>query len=431
MNLDSVCFACSVCSFGAGVFLFICNGYQEKWAVSHGSPSTGGADAAEQEKDVKRNSKKVRVVFVSLIVGLVTAALLYMGIRAREGEDPPQELGDGVYTPDKFSWSGGTGRVSISCDKIMIRNGQAYATIVFSSGSYSYVKENGQTYYGTNTESTSTFEIPVELNKNNRIFAMTTKMSAAHEIEYSIFVYLAAADGEKSAAVGAGDGEMLDEEAPKIQGLTYQEETELSYAEYFKLYRYDQGITLLEIDLESDTDFQAEELEEEAKMYGHNVVKYLLVPEEVEIPAGLDKEMAVLHLPVQGIYMEAKETPDFLKQLGQTEKIVVGSGEELDYKMLLSSGTDLVILSSEVLQEKTETGEDGERMKEIRKLNQKLQETAEYLSLLKIPMIVDRSADEKGELAQLEWIKVYGAMLGCEEKAAAVFEAAAKEGEEK
>ena len=94
MNLDSVCFACSVCSFGAGVFLFICNGYQEKWAVSHGSPSTGGADAAEQEKDVKRNSKKVRVVFVSLIVGLVTAALLYMGIRVREGEEPAQELGD-------------------------------------------------------------------------------------------------------------------------------------------------------------------------------------------------------------------------------------------------------------------------------------------------------------------------------------------------
>ena len=29
-------------------------------------------------------------------------------------------------------------------------------------------------------------------------------------------------------------------------------------------------------------------------------------------------------------------------------------------------------------------------------MNQKLQETAEYLSLLKIPMIVDRSADEKG-----------------------------------
>ena len=29
-------------------------------------------------------------------------------------------LADGVYTPDKFSWSGGTGKVSISCTKITV-----------------------------------------------------------------------------------------------------------------------------------------------------------------------------------------------------------------------------------------------------------------------------------------------------------------------
>lgn len=88
-------------------------------------------------------------------------------------------LADGVYTPDKFSWSGGTGKVSISCTKITVTGGQAYATIVFSSGSYGYVKANGNTYYPTVTGSTSTFVIPVELNKNNTIIGMTTKMSIA------------------------------------------------------------------------------------------------------------------------------------------------------------------------------------------------------------------------------------------------------------
>ena len=34
-------------------------------------------------------------------------------------------LPDGVYTPDSFSWSGGTGRVKISCNKITVKNGQA------------------------------------------------------------------------------------------------------------------------------------------------------------------------------------------------------------------------------------------------------------------------------------------------------------------
>lgn len=49
-------------------------------------------------------------------------------------------LADGTYTPDSFSWSGGSGKVSISCNKVTVTNGQAYATIVFSSEYYGYVK---------------------------------------------------------------------------------------------------------------------------------------------------------------------------------------------------------------------------------------------------------------------------------------------------
>ena len=31
------------------------------------------------------------------------------------------KLKDGVYKPDKFSWSGGSGRVNITCDKVTIK----------------------------------------------------------------------------------------------------------------------------------------------------------------------------------------------------------------------------------------------------------------------------------------------------------------------
>ncbi len=41
--------------------------------------------------------------------------------------------------------------------------------------------------------------------------------------------------------------------APEIMGLEYQSETELEYAEYFKIYHYDQGIVLLEVDMTKDT----------------------------------------------------------------------------------------------------------------------------------------------------------------------------------
>ena len=182
------------------------------------------------------------------------------------------KLKDGVYTPDKFTWSGGTGKVNITCDKVTIKNGQALATIAFSSSAYQYVKANGKKYFPTHTGGKSIFVIPVELNKNNKIIGMTTKMSTAHEIEYSIMVYLAAADGDGSgAAAGDGNGtnfgskDKLDEKAPDIIGLKYKSETKLDYADYFKIYHYDDDITLLEIDLSKDTDKDSEKLEKDAQ----------------------------------------------------------------------------------------------------------------------------------------------------------------------
>ena len=182
------------------------------------------------------------------------------------------KLKDGVYKPDKFSWSGGSGRGNITCDKVTIKNGQALATIVFSSSAYQYVKANGKKYLPTHTGGKSIFVIPVELNKNNSIIGMTTKMSTAHEITYSILVYLSAADEAGDGSVSAdgsssgrnfGSNEKLDEKAPDIIGLEYKSETKLDYAKYFKIYHYDKDVTLLEIDMTKDTDKDPEKLKEE------------------------------------------------------------------------------------------------------------------------------------------------------------------------
>lgn len=182
------------------------------------------------------------------------------------------KLKDGVYKPDKFSWSGGSGRVNITCDKVTIKNGQALATIVFSSSAYQYVKANGKKYLPTHTGGKSIFVIPVELNKNNSIIGMTTKMSTAHEITYSILVYLSAADEAGDGSISAdgsssgrnfGSNEKLDEKAPDIIGLEYKSETKLDYAKYFKIYHYDKDVTLLEIDMTKDTDKDPEKLKEE------------------------------------------------------------------------------------------------------------------------------------------------------------------------
>lgn len=358
-------------------------------------------------------------------------------------------LADGVYTPDKFSWSGGTGKVSISCTKITVTGGQAYATIVFSSGSYGYVKANGNTYYPTATGSTSTFVIPVELNKNNTIIGMTTKMSTAHEISYSIFIYLSAAakaDGTTVSGETNLSADTLDEKAPEIMGLSYQSETKVEHAEYFKIYHYDQGITLLEIDQRKDEDTKEIKTkdtkedtdsgltpaqEEQLALYKAKIVRYLIVPEDAEIPAGLDKEMIVIQKPKKSAYVGSEEVLKILDKLNATDQITsvgvkrknckvegiakamkakkiiyAGTYKKPENKKLMKSKCDLAILSNKILPD-----EKNEKKMSVEDQQKRYEELAEKFVLLDIPMIVDRSADEEKNDAKVEWSKVYEAIF--------------------
>ena len=358
-------------------------------------------------------------------------------------------LADGVYTPDKFSWSGGTGKVSISCTKITVTGGQAYATIVFSSGSYGYVKANGNTYYPTTTGSTSTFVIPVELNKNNTIIGMTTKMSTAHEISYSIFIYLSAAakaDGTTVSGETNLSADTLDEKAPEIMGLSYQSETKVEHAKYFKIYHYDQGITLLEIDQRKDEDTKETKTkdtkedtdsgltpaqEEKLALYKAKIVRYLIIPEDAEIPAGLDKEMIVIQKPKKSAYVGSEEVLEILDKLNATDQITsvgvkqknckvegiakamkakkiiyAGTYKKPENKKLMKSKCDLAILSNKILPD-----EKNEKKMSVEDQQKRYEELAEKFVLLDVPMIVDRSADEEKDDAKAEWSKVYEAIF--------------------
>lgn len=380
-------------------------------------------------------------------------------------------LKDGVYTPDSFSWSGGTGKVSITCSKVTVTGGQAYATITFSSPHYQYVKANGNVYYpSAKTGSSTSFVIPVELNKNNSVVGMTTAMSTAHEIKYTIFVYIAEAakanasaraNGKEVTVIGANGSDSsktatankkMDEVAPEIIGLEYQSETKAEYAKYFKIYHYDQGITLLEIDMNKKTGRkaagkkwkEASEIsglnpaeQEQAALYLNKVIKYLIVPENVEIPAGLDKEVIVVRQPADHVYAGSNKTISLMEELGQLDKVTTvgvkknkcknetikekmaekeviyaGTSGKLNYKKLVKNKCNLALLSSSVLPEKRSSKKAAKKkMTAYRKMIEKM-------TLLQIPVIVDRAKDEKGKDAQKEWEKVYQVILGCDGQSA-------------
>ncbi len=354
-------------------------------------------------------------------------------------------LTDGTYTPDQFSWSGGSGRLAyIACDKIIVKKGKAYATIRFSSPSYDKVQAGGSTY--ANTGSTeSTFTIPITLNANNTISARTVAMSAPHWVEYTIYPYLAEAGKENESGTKTSaqkterkntkdkdknKGSKDNKEVSEIIGLGEAEEIPMKYAEYCRLYRYAGGIKLLQIDLTTDSSLSYEEKAMEAQteveydeegrpiaksqseitqaLYQNSTVSYLLVPKGTEIPAGLDKEMILISIPADKTWSASRAAGRFMQALGCEDMLTTDASESEnpaapDFKSIVQNENNLAILP---LQPQTQ-----------------LEILEKRFATLNIPVILDRSAEEKTLEAKAEWAKVYAALYGADEQAEAAFTA--------
>ncbi|MBR1477827.1 MAG: hypothetical protein IJ608_07690 [Lachnospiraceae bacterium] len=96
-------------------------------------------------------------------------------------------LSDGEYSV-AVTLSGGSGKASVeSPAKLVIKDGQAVATIVFSSPNYDYVLVGDDMYKPVNSEGNSTFELPVAgFDIGLPISADTTAMSSPHLIDYTL-----------------------------------------------------------------------------------------------------------------------------------------------------------------------------------------------------------------------------------------------------
>lgn len=96
-------------------------------------------------------------------------------------------LEDGNYTIE-VTLEGGSGKASVeSPAALRAEGGKVYATIIFSSPNYDYMKVNDEKFNTVNTEGNSTFEIPVEnFDRNIPVIANTIAMSEPHEIDYTL-----------------------------------------------------------------------------------------------------------------------------------------------------------------------------------------------------------------------------------------------------
>lgn len=234
-----------------------------------------------------------------------------------------------------------------------------------------------------------------------RICAVCIAAVVSFSMQAGAFGVQAAETAEESAGT-----EEKTEEAPlKIDGLTYDHRMELQYANQFSVDYYEEGYALVSI-VDSGS--------------------FLLVPEGKKAPEGLDKDITVIQKPLDHIYLVATSAMDLFCSLDALDEISLsgtnadgwyiedakkameegkilfaGKYSAPDYELILSEGCDLAVESTMIYH---------------------TPEVKEKLEQFGIPVLVERSSYESHPLGRTEWLKLYGALLGKEDEAEALFE---------
>lgn len=311
-------------------------------------------------------------------IALAALCCLFIGCAAAEGMPA-----DGVYVPDAVTFTGGSGRVQITCPQVTVESGAATARVVFSSPNYECVAVDGVAYEGEHTENASIFEVPAPLNRAFEIVGRTTAMSRPHDIAYTLYI-------------GLGDA--------GLPGLEWQGAMALSYAECFSVDYYSENFALITV------------------MDG---ARYLVVPEGAQAPEGLEPSIAVLQKPLGKVYLAASSAMALVDRLDALDAVrfsalqpdawtvehaaeamqagrilYAGKYSEPDYELLLLEGCDIAVENTMLLH---------------------TPKVRELIELLGIPVFIDYSSYEPHPLGRLEWIRLYGLLLDRAAEAEAFF----------
>ena len=154
--------------------------------------------------------------------------------------------------------------------------------------------------------------------------------------------------------------------------------------------------------------------------------RYLVVPEGAAAPANLDADITVLQQPIQNIYLVSSSAMDPIISIGglgavtlsgtqaenwyldaartameQGEIAYAGKYSAPDYETILSADCGLAIENTMIYH---------------------TPEVKEQLEKFGVPVLVERSSYESDPLARMEWVKLYGILLGRTEEAERIFD---------
>lgn len=198
----------------------------------------------------------------------------------------------------------------------------------------------------------------------------------------------------------------MPQEADISNSLSYAGELEREYAKKYRVFYYDDGYTLL--------------------MTVDDNARFLIVPEDKEIPQDVDEDVCVIKRPVDNMYIVASAIMDMFAELDAIDSIrysgkkqedwyikeaadamqrgdmlYAGKYSKPDYEMIVSGDCSLIIENTMIFHSP---------------------EVKEKFEGFGIPVMVEYSNYEDHPLARVEWVKFFGALLGEDEAAKRIYE---------
>lgn len=153
---------------------------------------------------------------------------------------------------------------------------------------------------------------------------------------------------------------------------------------------------------------------------------YLLVPEDTPLPQGLPEDVTVLQQPIQNIYLQATSSMDCFRQLDALDAIAL-SGTQADGWYIPEAREAME--AGQILYAGKYSAPDYELIKSKNcglalesTMIYHTPEVKEQLERFGIPVLVERSSYEVHPLGRMEWIKLYGVLLGKLDEAEAYFD---------
>jgi iron complex transport system substrate-binding protein len=196
-------------------------------------------------------------------------------------------------------------------------------------------------------------------------------------------------------------------EPANTESLVFSHHYQLDYAQQFTADCYEGGYTMVSIPDSGQ--------------------KFLVVPQDAAEVDSLPADVTVLRQPVENIYLVSTSVMDLILHLDALDSVTLsgtkaegwylpeakqameagriayaGKYSAPDYEQILAANCGLAIENTMILH---------------------TPEVKEQLEHFGIPVLVERSSYESGPLERMEWIKLYGILLGKEDTAEQVFAA--------